>query len=84
MPLKDSRGHPYCLMAVPGPDVLCTTVDRANQATGLPRQMERKVKVQKVLKCLPRDFTNNTLADSRENSIQQFTKSSSSDTSSSI
>jgi len=46
MPLKNSRGHSSFPMIVPGPDVLCTTVDGASQATGLPSQVESKVKVQ--------------------------------------
>ena len=51
-------------------DLLCSTVNRARQASRLPRKVKFKIEIEQVLERLARDLPDGTLTHIRENGVK--------------
>jgi hypothetical protein len=64
--------------------LLRPTINGSRQTSCLPLQMEFHIQIKEVLKCLPRDFTDRTLANVGKDGVEKFTREGGSDPCSSI
>ena len=64
--------------------VLCATVNRTCEATGLSREVEFEIQIEQVFECLACNLADCALANIGEDRVQHFAKERSTNTSSAV